>query len=84
MTKEQVKPFIRHRTELFVKGGEPPYRAVFLCGDGERFTVNATNGAEDNFPTPPLAGLRIADINRLERLEDPPSLVDSNKVATLV
>ena len=67
-----------------MKGGECPYRGVFLCGDGERFAVNATSGAEDDFPTPPRAGLRIADISRIERLEDPPSLVDSNKAATLV
>ena len=67
-----------------MKGSEPPYRGVFLCGDGERFAVNATSGAEDDFPTPPRAGLRITEISRMKRLEDPPLLVDSNRAATMV
>lgn len=64
--------------------GGGPYRGIFLCGDGESFVIHAKSGASDDIPTPDRAGLRISRISRIERLQDPPSLVDSNKAATML
>lgn len=64
--------------------GEPRYRGVFLCGDGETFVINATSGADDDLPTPVHARFHIADISRIARLDDPASLVDSNNAATMI
>lgn len=64
MTAEEVRPFVRHMVEVYMVRGEPPYRGVFLCGDGETFAVNATSSADTTFqhaPASVCALLRLAE-----------------------